>query len=105
MSTPPPVVLLHIAYEVISRLDRAEDFRLLEPEEQSLRDFIENQIASLQLVVEAQDTVIPSMAQDSLVFAHDSWHPQLGASSVGHCSGDGPLSPYALLSVMVGRRS
>jgi hypothetical protein len=35
------------------------------------------------------------MAQDSLVFAHDSWHPQLGASSVGHCSGDGPLSPYA----------
>jgi hypothetical protein len=38
-------------------------------------------------VVEAQDAAVPSMAQDSLALAQDSWPPQLGASSVGHCSG------------------
>jgi hypothetical protein len=42
-----PDVLLHIAYEVVSQLDRAEDFQLLSPDEHDLRDFVEDQIMSL----------------------------------------------------------
>jgi hypothetical protein len=72
---PSSVVLLHIVYEVASQLDKAEDFRLLPPEEESLRDFLVDQITSSQLVVEVQNTVVPSMAQDSLVFDLDLWHP------------------------------
>jgi hypothetical protein len=44
---PSSVVLLHIAYEGVSQLDRAEDFRLLSPEEESLRDFLVDQIVAL----------------------------------------------------------
>jgi hypothetical protein len=35
-----PIVLLHIAYEMVSQLDNAEDFRQLSLEELSLRDFL-----------------------------------------------------------------
>jgi hypothetical protein len=42
-----PEVLLHIAYEVVSQLDKPEEFRLLLPEEESLRDFLVDQIRSL----------------------------------------------------------
>jgi hypothetical protein len=55
-------VLLHIAYEVVSQLDRAEDFWLLSPDKQDLCDFLEDHITSLQLVVEVaslQDTAAP----------------------------------------------
>jgi hypothetical protein len=50
---PSLVVLLHSAYEVVSQLDRAEEFRLPSSEEDSLRDFLVDQIKSLQFVVEA----------------------------------------------------
>jgi hypothetical protein len=42
-----PEVLLHIAYEVVSQLDRAEVFRLLSLKEQSLCGFLGEQIRSL----------------------------------------------------------
>jgi hypothetical protein len=44
---PSPVVLLHIANEVVSQLVRAEDFRLLSPKKESLRDFLVDKITSL----------------------------------------------------------
>jgi hypothetical protein len=40
-------VLLHVAYEVVSQLDMAEDFRSLSLEEQSLCGFLVEQIHSL----------------------------------------------------------
>jgi hypothetical protein len=46
-----PEVLLHIAYEVVSQLDKAEVLQSLSLEEQSLRSFLGEQIRSLQLVV------------------------------------------------------
>jgi hypothetical protein len=48
-----PEVLLHIAYEVVSQLDMVEVFRSLSLEEQSLHDFLGEQICSLQLVAAA----------------------------------------------------
>jgi hypothetical protein len=42
-----PEVLLHIAYEVVSQLDRAEESRLLSLDDQSLHDFLVEQIWSL----------------------------------------------------------
>jgi hypothetical protein len=42
-----PEVLLHIAYEVVSQLDRAEEFRTLSPDKEDLHDFLEDQIVSL----------------------------------------------------------
>jgi hypothetical protein len=74
-----PEVLLHIAYEVVSQLDRAEEFCPLSPDEEDLRDFLKDQIVSLQLVVKVQDATVPSMAQDSLALVQVSW--------LGHCSG------------------
>jgi hypothetical protein len=89
-----PEVLLHIAYEVVSQFDRAEVFCLLSSNELDLRDFLEDQIESLQLVVEEHDTAAPFMAQDAL--ALDPSPLQLGASSVGLCSGTRtqPLSTF-----------
>jgi hypothetical protein len=46
-------VLLHVAFEVVSQLDRAKEFRLLSLKEQSLRGFLGEQIRSLQLVTTA----------------------------------------------------
>jgi hypothetical protein len=46
-------VLLHVAFKVVSQLDRAEEFRLLSLKEQSLRGFLGEQIRSLQLVTTA----------------------------------------------------
>jgi hypothetical protein len=37
-----PDVLLHISYEVVSQLDRVEDFRSLSPDKQDLYDFLED---------------------------------------------------------------
>jgi hypothetical protein len=54
---------LHITFEVVSQLDKVKDFRSLSPEELSLRDFLNEQIRSLQLVVEAQDDA-PSLSQE-----------------------------------------
>jgi hypothetical protein len=48
-----PAVLLHIAYEVVSQLDNAADFRQLLLEKLSLRDFLVELMDSLQPVVEA----------------------------------------------------
>jgi hypothetical protein len=42
-----PEVLLRIAYEVVSQLDQAEEFRLLPLKECSLRDFLEEKISAL----------------------------------------------------------
>jgi hypothetical protein len=50
------VVLLHIAYEVVSHLDRAEAFRSLMLEEQSLCSFFGEHIRSLQLVAIADSS-------------------------------------------------
>jgi hypothetical protein len=67
-----PEVLLHIAYEVVSELDMAEEFRLLSLDENDLCNFLEDQITSLQLVVRVQDTAAPSVPQDSLALVQDS---------------------------------
>jgi hypothetical protein len=88
-------VLLHVAYEVVSQLDRAEVFRSLSIEELSLRDFLVEQIRSLRLVIEEQDDLAPSLAQEATALAHDSRHDQeyivvasVGCypSTVGHSS-------------------
>jgi hypothetical protein len=39
-----PDMRLHIVFEVVSQLDKAEDFKWLSPEEVSLRDFLVEQI-------------------------------------------------------------
>jgi hypothetical protein len=49
-----PEVQLHIVFKVISQLGKAEESRCLSPEELSLRDFLVEQIRSLQLVVKAR---------------------------------------------------
>jgi hypothetical protein len=69
-----PEVLLQVAYEVVSQLDRVEDFRSLLLEEQSLRSFLAKQIRSLQLVVVPQDGSAPSLAQEATASSQDSWH-------------------------------
>jgi hypothetical protein len=79
--------LLHVAYEVVSQLDRAKEFMSLSLQEQSLRDFLIEQICFLWLVVEAQDGSAPSLAQESIALAQDSWHDQdiIIIASVGRC--------------------
>jgi hypothetical protein len=97
-------VLLHIAYEVVSQLDRAEDFWLLSPDKQDLCDFLEDHITSLQLVVEVaslQDTAAPSVVPDSLVLVQDSSPTQLGASSAMLRCQHSVLSVCALLAYSV----
>jgi hypothetical protein len=42
-----PEVRLHIAFEVVSQLDKAEDARWLSPKELSFCDFLVEQISSL----------------------------------------------------------
>jgi hypothetical protein len=42
-----PEVWLHIAFEVISQLDKANESRWLSPEEVSIRDFLVEQTRSL----------------------------------------------------------
>jgi hypothetical protein len=56
-------------------------------QEQSLRDFLIEQICFLRLVVEAQDGSAPSLAQESIALAQDSWHDQdiIIIASVGRC--------------------
>jgi hypothetical protein len=49
-----PEILLHIAYEVVSQLDNAEEFRQFSLNELSLGDFLVEQIHILDPVVEAQ---------------------------------------------------
>jgi hypothetical protein len=60
-----PEVSLHVAYEVVSQLDRAEVFRLLSIKELSLRDFLVEQICSLRLIVEEQDDSAPCLTQEA----------------------------------------
>jgi hypothetical protein len=43
-----PEVLLHIAYEVVSQLGRAEEFKQLLPEGLSLHNFLREQICTLK---------------------------------------------------------
>jgi hypothetical protein len=64
--------LLHVAYEVVSQLVRAKEFRSLSLEEQSLHDFTVEQICSLRLVIEAQDGSAPSLAQEATASGQDS---------------------------------
>jgi hypothetical protein len=82
-----PEVLLHVAYEVVSKLDRAKVYRLLSLEEQSLNDFLVEQICSLRLVVEEQDNSAPSLAQEATTLALDSQHDQesIVVASIGRC--------------------
>jgi hypothetical protein len=87
-------VLLHIAYEVVSQLDRADEFRLLSHDKLELRDFLEDQIASLQLVVEVQNAAGPFVAQDPHTLAQDPPPPQLSASSINICAA--PISRLPL---------
>jgi hypothetical protein len=65
-----PEVLLHIAFTVISQLSKSEEYRLLSPEELSLRDFLVDQFRSLQLVVEEQG-VAPSLIQAYVTLSQD----------------------------------
>jgi hypothetical protein len=81
-----PEVLLHIAFEVMSQLDNAEDFRQLSLEELSLWDFLIEQIHTLQPVVEAQEDFDPHLVQDIINSAQDPW-PSLDVSSFGHYLG------------------
>jgi hypothetical protein len=71
-----PEVRLHIAFEVVSQLDKAEDARWLSPKELSFCDFLVEQIWSLQLVVKMQDDA-PSMFQASIALAQVSLPLQL----------------------------
>jgi hypothetical protein len=82
-----PEVLLHVAYEVVSQLDRVEVYRSLSLEEQSLRNFLVEQIHSLRLVVEEQDGSAPSLAQEATALALDSRHDQesIVVPSIGRC--------------------
>jgi hypothetical protein len=66
-------VLLYVAYEMVSQLGRAV-YRLLSLEEQSLCDFLVEQILSLRLVIEEQDGYVPSLAQETTASALDSQH-------------------------------
>jgi hypothetical protein len=63
-------VLLHIAFTVISQLSKSEEYRLLSPEELSLRDFLVDQFRLLQLVVEEQG-VAPSLIQAYVTLSQD----------------------------------
>jgi hypothetical protein len=65
-----PEVLLHIAFTVISQLSKSEEYRLLSPEELSLRDFLVDQFRLLQLVVEEQG-VAPSLIQAYVTLSQD----------------------------------
>jgi hypothetical protein len=83
-------ILLHIAYEVVSQLDNAEDFIQLSLEEHSLRYFLVEQIHSLQVVIEAQEDFVPPLAQDIVVVVdstQDPWASQSDVASFGCCSG------------------
>jgi hypothetical protein len=64
-----PEVRLHIALEVVTQLDKAEDFIRLSSEKLSLREFLVEQISSLLMVVEAQDDA-PSWTHASVAPAH-----------------------------------
>jgi hypothetical protein len=79
-------VRLHIAFEMFSQLGNAEVSRWLSPEEVSLRDFLVEQIRSLQLVVEEQG-VAPSLSQASVASTQDTLPSQPAVPSVGRCSG------------------
>jgi hypothetical protein len=68
-------VWLHIAFEVIFQLDKAEDFRWLSLEDLCLCDFLVEQIRSLQLVVEAQDDA-PFLPQASIASSQVLLPPQ-----------------------------
>jgi hypothetical protein len=81
-----PEVLLHIAFEVVSQLDKAEESGWLSPEEHSLHDFVVDQMRSLQMVVEAQDDA-PSLTLASITSAQDPWLPQPVVASIGRCLG------------------
>jgi hypothetical protein len=63
-----PKVLLHIAFKVISQLGKAKECRCLSPKELFVRDFLFEQIRSLQLVVEGQG-IAPSLIQASTASA------------------------------------
>jgi hypothetical protein len=79
-------VLLHIAFEVISQFDKAEESRWLSPKELSLCDFPVEQTRSLQMVIEAQDDA-PSLTQASMASAQDPLPLQPAVALVGRCSG------------------
>jgi hypothetical protein len=81
-----PEVLLHLAFEVISQLDKAEDSRWLSPEELSLQDFPTEHIRSLQVVVVEQG-IAPSLTQASIASAQVSLPSQPTVASDGRCSG------------------
>jgi hypothetical protein len=66
-----PEVRMHIAFKVVSQLEKAKVFRSLLLKELSLRVFLVEQIRSLQLIVEVQLQVIvevqdyaPSLSQE-----------------------------------------
>jgi hypothetical protein len=68
-----PQLLLHIAFEVISQLDKGEDSRWLQPEELSLWDFLVEQIQSLQLAVVEQG-IAPSLPKASIALKAPCLH-------------------------------
>jgi hypothetical protein len=81
-----PEILLHIAYEVVSQLDNAEEFRQFSLDELSLGDFLVEQIHILEPVVEAQEDFVSPLAQDIVGLAQDPWPCQLDVTSFGRYS-------------------
>jgi hypothetical protein len=92
-----PDILLHITYEVVSQLDRAEESKCLSSKEHSLCYFLVEQVGCLQFIVQVQDDSAPSLAQDSIASAQGSCPPQPGVASVGHFSGVVAESSHAPL--------
>jgi hypothetical protein len=78
-----PVVLLHIAYEVVCKLDKTAYFRQLSLEELSLPDFLIEQIYYLEPVVEAQEDFATPLARDTVDSVQAPWPSHSDATSFG----------------------
>jgi hypothetical protein len=103
-----PDVLLHIAYEVVSQLDNAADFRQLSLGELSRQDFLVEQIDSLQLVVQAQVDHATPLAEDTRFKPHGLLSLMLlllAVSLVPRRVLMGRLSSIAAVPLAVPRRS
>jgi hypothetical protein len=85
-SSPMWKMRLHIAFELISKLDKTEESRWLSLQELSLHDFLVEQIRSLQLVVEEQG-IAKSLSQASIASAQDPLPSQPIVASVGRWLG------------------
>ncbi|TVU44407.1 hypothetical protein EJB05_03847, partial [Eragrostis curvula] len=84
---PTPEIQLEIAIEVVYRLDMAEERRSLSLQEQSLREFLLDQIANLQEAVGAHDDEIPPDQEFSPDDHEDAIVVESSAAAVGSLQG------------------